>query len=140
MIGFAGWSMPVQYTGIIQEHLHTREKAGLFDTCHMGELSLSGPQALQDIDRLVTCRIHDLEVGRCRYGFLLGESGGILDDLIIFRTGESDLMLVVNAGATDKDHAWITSHISPHTKCVDASGTTAKLDIQGPFRRLRDHP
>jgi aminomethyltransferase len=132
MVPFSGWLMPVQYTGIIGEHLHTREKAGLFDVCHMGEFFIKGEAATQDVERLVTCRVGDMRDGRCRYGLMLNDSGGIIDDLIVFRINAAEYMLVVNAGTAARDAAWIKAHISPGTVFVDDSENTAKIDIQGP--------
>jgi len=133
MVPFSGWNMPVQYEGIISEHIHTREKAGLFDICHMGEFFLSGPSAREDVDTLVTCRLDDMSAGRCRYGLLLNESGGIIDDLIVFKISQEEFMLVVNAGNIAKDKAWIEAHISSRAVFTDASEMTAKLDVQGPL-------
>jgi aminomethyltransferase len=125
--------MPVQYSGIIQEHLHTREKAGLFDICHMGEFFIDGPNALADIDLLVSCRLDNLAIGKCRYGFLLRENGTIIDDLISFRTGETSFMLVVNAATRFKDADWIKARLSADTRFDDASDRIAKIDLQGPL-------
>ncbi len=132
LVPFAGWRMPMQYSGILQEHWHTREQAGLFDICHMGELYVSGPTALDDLERLITCRLSDLEVGRCRYGFLTRENGTIIDDLITFRTKVDEFLLVVNAATTDKDAHWIHKHLSETTKFQDESNNIAKIDLQGP--------
>jgi len=133
MVPFAGWSMPVQYTGIIEEHLHTRSKAGLFDICHMGEFIIKGPDAESDLERLLTCRIDTLKEGRCRYGFLLNETGGIIDDMIIFHTAPEEFMMVVNAGTLEKDSTWIRSCLSRGTVFEDISDKTAKIDLQGPL-------
>lgn len=133
MVPFAGWNMPVQYTGIIEEHLHTRTKAGLFDICHMGEFILKGPAAGKDLDRLITCRMDDMPAGRCRYGFLLNENGGIIDDLIVFKVAPDEFMLVVNSGTIEKDKEWVAGRISGGTVFSDETAATAKLDIQGPM-------
>lgn len=133
MVPFSGWSMPVQYEGIIAEHLHTRERAGLFDICHMGEFFLRGPAAQKDLENLVTCRVGDMPEGRCRYGFLLNDDGGIIDDLIVFRTGTEEFMLVVNAGNTAVDAAWIAGRVSGGTAFTDESDKIAKIDVQGPI-------
>ena len=101
MAPFAGWDMPIQYSGIIQEHLHTRSKAGLFDICHMGEFILKGKESVKALDSLITCKVHDMAIGRCRYGFLLDDKGKILDDLIAFKIASDEFMLVVNAGTVD---------------------------------------
>ena len=133
MVPFSGWEMPVQYTGIIDEHLHTRGKAGLFDICHMGELFIKGEAAAREVDRLVTCKTSDMPEGRCRYGFLLNENGGIIDDLIVFKISQAEFMLVVNAGTIDKDREWIEKNISKDVSFFDDSDNVAKLDIQGPL-------
>jgi len=82
MAPFAGWNMPIQYSGIIEEHLHTRQKAGLFDICHMGEFILEGKTAARDTDLITTCNINDMLLGRCHYGFALNENAYIIDDLM----------------------------------------------------------
>jgi len=133
MVPFSGWDMPVQYTGIIDEHLHTRSKAGLFDICHMGEFFFTGSTAAADLDKLISCRIADVLPGKCKYGFLLNEEGGIIDDLIVFKRSEDEFMVVVNAGTIEKDRAWIEKHISAETKFMDDSDNIAKIDLQGPF-------
>ncbi len=133
MVPFSGWNMPVQYTGIIDEHLHTRNKASIFDICHMGEFFLQGPGADRTLSRLVTCRIDDMHDGKCRYGFLLNQNGGIVDDLIVFRISPEEYMLVVNAGTIGKDREWIVSNIPANIDFSDRSEDIAKIDIQGPL-------
>jgi len=135
MVPFSGWQMPVQYAGIINEHNHTRTKAGLFDICHMGEFFLTGTSASRELDRLVTCRIDDMLEGRCRYGFLLNENGGIIDDLIVFKISQEKFKLVVNAGTLSKDREWIENHVSSKDIFCDESDGIAKLDLQGPKSR-----
>ena len=132
MVSFAGFEMPLIYEGILKEHLHTRRYASIFDTCHMGVLSLKGPDSIGDVAHLVAGRVAALEEGRCTYGFLLNEQGGIIDDLIVYRTGEQEFMLVVNAANNEKDQAWIKHHISREINFVNLTDTTAKLDLQGP--------
>ena len=132
MAPFGGWIMPIQYTGIIEEHLHTRHAAGLFDICHMGEFKVKGPRAAEDLDALITARIATLKPGRCRYGFLLNESGCVLDDLITYRLADDEFMLVVNAGTAESDKAWIEARLSAGTYFEDMSAGMAKLDLQGP--------
>ncbi|MDD5487790.1 MAG: glycine cleavage system aminomethyltransferase GcvT [Candidatus Omnitrophica bacterium] len=132
MVPFAGWSMPLQYTGIIEEHMWVRTHAGLFDVSHMGEFMLSGDTAAGDLERLITCGVGGLSDGMCRYGFLLRQDAGIIDDLIVFRISEKEYMLVVNAGTTGKDRDWITDRLSAGTEFEDISGETVKLDLQGP--------
>ncbi len=133
MIPFSGWSMPVQYRGIIEEHIHTRTMVSIFDICHMGEFVVKGPSAENEVNKLVTCRIDDMPVGKCRYGFMLNEKGGIIDDLIVFKTGRDEFMLVVNAGTTSKDRTWILKNLVSSEIFSDRSNEIAKLDVQGPL-------
>jgi aminomethyltransferase len=132
---FGGWDMPIQYAGILQEHHHTRTKASVFDICHMGEFELSGPSALADLEKLLTCNIQTLDIGQVRYGFLLNDNGGVIDDLTCYRLDTERYMLVVNAGTAEADAKWIESHISAQTRFVDLSSNMAKLDVQGPESR-----
>ena len=133
MVPFSGWNMPVQFTGIIDEHVHTRTKAGIFDICHMGEFILKGALAEKDLNRLVTCRIDDMPDFKCRYGFLLDENGAIIDDLIVFKISGDKFLLVVNAGTTKNDANWIKNNLSSSTMFNDISKDTGKIDIQGPL-------
>jgi len=132
---FGGWDMPIQYAGILQEHEHTRTKTSIFDICHMGEFELSGATALRDLEKLLTCNLQSLDVGQVRYGFMLNDDGGTIDDLTCYRLGSDRYMLVVNAGTAGKDAEWIKNGISPGTQFVDLSPSMAKLDIQGPKSR-----
>lgn len=130
---FAGWEMTVQYpSGIIAEHLHTRAKAGLFDICHMGEFILDGPGAADALARAVTVNIATLKPGRCRYGFLLNEAGGVLDDLIVYRMGQERFMLVVNAACRASDYTTLRDRLGGKLHLEDVSEVTAKIDLQGP--------
>lgn len=133
MAPFAGWDMPIQYKGILVEHQHTRTAAGLFDICHMGEFLLKGQGAKDSLARAVTHNLDTLKVGRCRYGFLLNENGGVLDDLIVYCLAEDSYMLVVNGACVEGDFAAIKSRIDPSLIFEDVSAATAKLDLQGPL-------
>ncbi|NNJ70153.1 MAG: glycine cleavage system aminomethyltransferase GcvT [Kiritimatiellales bacterium] len=132
---FGGWDMPIQYAGILQEHAQTRTNASVFDICHMGEFELSGETALSDLEKLLTCKVESLEVGQVRYGFLLDEDGGTIDDLTCYRLDSDRFMLVVNAGTAEADAKWIKSRIAPDTIFTDLSPNLAKLDVQGPKSR-----
>jgi aminomethyltransferase len=132
MVPFAGWMMPVQYSGILEEHLHTRTQAGLFDICHMGEFYVRGPHAAAAMDRLVTQRLDNLAPGQGRYGFLLNDSAKVLDDLIVFCLSGTEFFIVVNAGTRLKDAEWMASHLPEGVTFEDASDRIAKLDLQGP--------
>jgi len=132
---FGGWDMPIQYAGILAEHAQTRARASLFDICHMGELELSGPSAMGDLERLLTCSVETLAVGQVRYGYLLDDGGGVLDDLTVYRLEAERYWLVVNAGTAERDVAWIEERLSEGTVFVDRSEEVAKLDLQGPLAR-----
>ena len=130
MVGFAGYSMPVQYpTGILTEHLHTRSHAGLFDVSHMGQVKISGADPAAALERLVPGDIAALGFSRMRYTQFTNETGGILDDLMVTRR-ESDLFLVVNAGCKDQDFAHLVAGL-PECR-VEMLADRALLALQGP--------
>ncbi len=135
MAPFGGWEMPIQYEGILAEHHRTRTAASVFDTCHMGEFRFEGPTAEADLTRLLTMDVAGLRAGRCRYGYLLNESGGVLDDLTCYRAGPDAFMVVVNAGTRDADRNWIRARLSAGTVFSDDSDALGKLDVQGPAAR-----
>ncbi|HUW83311.1 MAG TPA: glycine cleavage system aminomethyltransferase GcvT [Phycisphaerae bacterium] len=133
MVPFAGWEMPVQYSqGILAEHRHTREKVSLFDTCHMGQFVVTGGHAGVDLGRLVSSGVERLEVGACKYGLLLDDHGGIIDDTIVARLAQDRFLVVVNAGTREGDAEWIGEHLSAGTGFEDQSTAMGKLDLQGP--------
>ena len=133
LVPFAGFEMPVQYKGIIIEHKHTREKAGVFDISHMGEFKLSGKGAKDALNKLVTQNLDTLAPGKCRYGFLPNDKGGVLDDLIIYCLAEDSYMLVVNGACEEGDFNWINSHLPEGIDFDNISYETAKIDLQGPL-------
>jgi len=132
MVPFGGWDMPVQYSGIIEEHRTVRTRAGLFDVSHMGEAEVTGPGAIPFVQRLVTNDLGRIAIGQAMYTPMCTPEGGIIDDLLVYRLGETRLMLVVNAANTDADLAWIRSHLGPHAAIADISAETALLALQGP--------
>ena len=132
MVPFAGWEMPVQYSGILAEHQHCRTRACIFDICHMGEFSLKGPGAKDALAGAVTQNLETLAPGKCRYGFLLNPEGGVLDDLIVYRIADDEFMLVVNGACIDSDFATIKSRLPGSLAFEDISEKTAKIDLQGP--------
>lgn len=132
MSPFAGFLMPLQYQGIIAEHMATRTKAGVFDICHMGEFLVHGPSALTDLEYLLSAPVHTLGVGQCRYNLLCNDQGGVIDDLICYRLSEERFFLVVNAATTEVDFAWLQAHRSKNTSMENLSEQTAKIDLQGP--------
>lgn len=132
MVDFGGWSMPVQYTGIIDEHHAVRGKLGVFDISHMGQFFARGPGALAWLNDLLTNNVERLSVGECQYTFLLNDAGGVIDDLIVYRIGEENYLLVVNAGKIDEDFAWMKSHLAPGVEFENRSADYAGLAVQGP--------
>jgi aminomethyltransferase len=132
LVPFAGFEMPVQYTSILAEHAAVRERAGLFDVSHMGQLELRGATAIADAERLLSCPVASLAVGRVRYGLLCNERGGVVDDVTLYRLADDHLLLCVNASNIAKDRAWLAAHCSPTTALRDASESTCLLALQGP--------
>jgi aminomethyltransferase len=133
MAPFAGWDMPIQYAGILAEHQHTRTAASLFDICHMGEFLLKGAGAAEALGRIATQDLSTLAPGKCRYGFLCNEQGGVLDDCIVYRFEADSFMLVVNGACAVSDYQWIGGHLPSSLKLEDISAATAKIDLQGPL-------
>jgi aminomethyltransferase len=134
MAPFGGWDMPIQYEGIIAEYRWCREQAALFDICHMGEFRFTGDIVASGLEDLFTFSVAAIPVGRSKYGFLLNEQGGIIDDLIVFRLAVDEVMIVVNAATAPNDFTVIQSRLRGGT-CTDISADTAKLDLQGPQSR-----
>jgi aminomethyltransferase len=126
--------MPIQYEGIIAEHRWCREKAALFDICHMGEFIFTGDIVADGLEGIFTFSVATIPVGRSRYGFLLNERGGIIDDLIVFRLAENQAMIVTNAATAPNDFKMINERLRGG-ELRDVSATTAKLDLQGPLAR-----
>lgn len=132
MTEFAGYEMPVRYGSIRDEHTAVRERAGLFDVSHMGQLHVSGAGAVEALERLLTCRVASLRPGRVRYGLLCNERGGVVDDVTVYRVEEREFFLCVNAANRDKDRAWLEKHATSGTRVSDRSAETALLALQGP--------
>src|SRR5215471_17186072 len=134
MVAFSGWDMPLEYTGITQEHLAVRQSAGLFDVSHMGELEVAGKNALAAMQALCSNDVSKLEPGQAQYSALLTEQGTFVDDLVVYRLRTDHFLLVVNAGNIVKDYTWIADRISGHGDAVvmDASSRYALLSVQGP--------
>ncbi len=133
MVPFAGYDMPVQYPlGVMKEHLHTREHAGLFDVSHMGQIRLSGANAAKALESLVPVDIIDLPVGMQRYAMFTNEQGGILDDLMVANLGNDELFLVVNAACKDQDLAHLRKHIGEQCSIEPLFEARALLALQGP--------
>ncbi|MGI8555186.1 MAG: glycine cleavage system aminomethyltransferase GcvT, partial [Pyrinomonadaceae bacterium] len=134
VVDFGGWEMPVQYAaGVISEHLATRERAGLFDVSHMGEIWVEGADAIKFVNRLTTNDVTKLVDGQAHYSALTNEKGGVVDDLLVYRFDQDKLLLVVNAGTTEKDWAWITSHKKDENiTLTNASADYCQIAVQGP--------
>ena len=132
MIPFGDWIMPVQYSGIIDEHQAVRKNVGVFDISHMGQLVARGPRAGGWLNEMLTNNIDKLEVGTGQYTFLLNERGGIIDDLIVYRTAPETFFLVVNASRTDEDFSWLQKHLGDNATLENRSADFGGLAIQGP--------
>jgi len=136
MVDFGGWELPVQYpAGVIEEHLATRTRAGLFDVSHMGEIWVEGPDSITFINYLTTNDVGKLVDGQAQYSVLTNESGGAVDDLLVYRFNRERFLLVVNAATTEKDWNWITGH-KPNNARVEmrnASAEFCQIAIQGPW-------
>jgi aminomethyltransferase len=131
MVPFAGYHMPIQYEGIIAEHLWTRSSAGLFDVSHMGQLIISGPDAAAELEKLLPGDVKGLAEGKIRYSLLLNESGGILDDLMVTNLGDGSYYLVVNGATKWDDIAHLREHL-PDEIAVNYLEDQALLALQGP--------
>jgi aminomethyltransferase len=134
MVAFGGWDMPLEYTGITQEHLAVRRSAGLFDVSHMGELEVAGKDALAAMQALCSNDASKLRPGQAQYSALLTEQGTFVDDLVVYRLRTDHFLLVVNAANIVKDYTWIAERIAGHGDAVvmDASSRYALLSVQGP--------
>lgn len=132
MLPFAGYNMPITYEGVNAEHETVRESVGVFDVSHMGEFFLSGPNALALIQKVTSNDASTLTVGRAQYSCLPNNEGGIVDDLIVYKMGEEEYMLVVNASNIDKDWDWISSHNDLGVDMKNKSDDYSLLAIQGP--------
>jgi aminomethyltransferase len=132
VVDFAGWEMPVQYTGILDEHRTVRESCGVFDISHMGEFFVRGIGAVSWLDGLLTNRVARLAVGESQYSLMLNENGGVIDDLIVYRIGDTEFLLIVNAGKIDEDAAWLKTHLAEGVEFENRSVEYAALAVQGP--------
>ena len=132
MVDFAGFDMPVDFGSILDEHRAVRERAGLFDVSHMGQLYIQGSGATATVERLVTCPVASLANGQVRYGLLCNPEGGVVDDVTVYRIADDSLMLCVNAANIAKDHEWVKANLQDDTYLDDRSDKTGLLAIQGP--------
>lgn len=132
MIDFGGWDMPVQYTSIMDEHQTVRSALGVFDISHMGQFFLHGPGSVAWLNGMLTNNVDKLAVGQGQYTLLLNERGGVIDDLIIYRIGDIDWFLVVNASKIDEDYAWLSARVPSSLSLKNQSEAWAGLAVQGP--------
>lgn len=137
LVEFGGWNMPVQYTGIVEEHKAVREAAGVFDISHMGEFFVSGPLAGEFLNELLTNDVSKLAVGQGQYTLMLNEQGGVIDDLILYRLKQDEFFLVVNASKIDEDREWIVQKklcqsVGEGLSFFDKSDAFSAVALQGP--------
>ena len=133
MAPFAGFEMPIQYEGIKEEHLAVRNNVGMFDVSHMGEVSVKGPDAEIFVQHIFTNDIENAPVGKVFYGMMCYEDGGTVDDLLVYKMGENDFFLVVNAANIDKDVEWMNKHTDGFDiELVNQSDKYAQIALQGP--------
>jgi len=146
LVPFAGWEMPVEYTGIRQEHVAVRTDVGIFDVSHMGQVEICGPQALEFAQRMLSNDIRRVPEGGAQYSLMCREDGGVLDDLFTYRLADCEFLTVTNAANHEKDLAWLESHASEFDVDVrDVAASFAMLAVQGPrarrlVARLADGP
>lgn len=132
MVPFSGWNMPVQYTGILDEHKAVREACGIFDISHMGQFTVSGPNAAAWLNSMLTNDINKLDIGQGQYSIMLNEQAGVIDDLILYRMEPETFFVVVNASRIDEDFAWLSAH-----KPADVTLETTPTNTWAwPFRDL----
>lgn len=132
IVSFAGFQLPVQYTGVIEEHMAVRERAGIFDVSHMGEVIISGPDALANLNNLYSNDFTSMTDGRVRYSPMCNEQGGIVDDMLIYRMAADRYMVVPNAANRKKDVDFMRARLSGDVQMEDISDTIAQIALQGP--------
>src|SRR5919107_5970833 len=136
LVPFAGWEMPVQYTGIREEHLNVRSHAGIFDVSHMGEIETTGPDAQKFLQRILSNDVSKIAENGAQYSVLTKEDGGVLDDLFTYKLGENRYLTVTNAANHEKDLAWFTKQAEPFDVTLhDRLHDYAMLAVQGPEAR-----
>lgn len=137
MVEFSGWMLPVQYDTILSEHAAVRSGCGLFDVSHMGELTVTGEGALAYLNALLTNDFAGMEAGRCRYSPMCYPNGGTVDDLIVYKRGEEDYLIIANAANCQKDYEWLLAHRGayPGVALQNVSSDVAQLALQGPKYR-----
>jgi aminomethyltransferase len=132
MVEFAGWEMPVQYSGVVAEHVNVRERVGLFDVSHMGEIWVTGPDAERALEYLTCNRVSALYDGKAQYSALLNENGGVIDDIIVYRFSQERFLLCVNASNADRDFEWLQSQNPTSASITNVSSEYGQIAVQGP--------
>lgn len=136
LVDFAGWEMPIQYTGVVDEYHTVRSKAGLFDVSHMGRIAASGPGATAFLQHMTTNDVSKLAVGQAQYSMVCNEQGGIKDDIFVYRLKPDEYLLCVNASNREKIYAWLRDHRRDNPVSLeDQSARLAQIAIQGPLSR-----
>lgn len=133
IVPFGGWEMPVQYTSIVEEHLGVRQRVGLFDVSHMGQVLVAGPNAEAALNRLLTNDVRKLEVGQAQYTLMCNEAGGVIDDLLVYRLEPTVYLLVINASHIEHDFSWMNAHAGIPCVLENESDRWAMLALQGPL-------
>ena len=134
MVDFGGWDMPVQYSGLIDEHMAVRERVGVFDVSHMGDIQLRGPNSLAAVQKLLMNDASKLQTGQAHYSAMLYEDGTFVDDVVLHKLGENDFLIVINAGTREKDVQWVRKVLGGMggVHVTDVSDYYTQLAIQGP--------
>lgn len=132
MVEFAGWEMPVQYSGVVPEHVNVRERVGLFDVSHMGEIWVTGPEAEKALEYLTCNRVSALYDGKAQYSALLNDTGGVIDDIIVYRFSSERFLLCVNASNADQDFEWLCSRNPTSAVISNVSSEYGQIAVQGP--------
>ena len=136
MVPFGGFIMPVQYTDILKEHMAVRTAVGLFDVSHMGEVTLKGPDALKNLNEILTNDYTNMKDGRCRYSPMCNAGGGVVDDLIVYMIADNDYFIVVNSPTRTMDFDWIRDHLTGDVEFKDIGDSVAQIAVQGPKSAL----
>jgi len=135
LVDFAGWEMPIQYASVIDEYHAVRSAAGLFDVSHMGRITVSGQTSLAFLQRMTTNNVSALAPGQAQYSMVCNENGGIKDDIFVYRTGDTEYLLCVNASNREKILAWLLEHRTDRCQIEDRTAALAQIAIQGPASR-----
>jgi aminomethyltransferase len=133
MVEFGGWEMPVQYRGVIAEHVAVRDRAGLFDVSHMGEVEVRGPRSMDLCQRITANDVSRLKSGQAQYSLLLNENGGIVDDIVVYKLEADHFFICVNAANTEKDFHWIKEKTEGIAEVENSSSRYVQLALQGPL-------